>query len=267
MELANVRYLLIDLDGVLYRGQTPLPGAPELFAFLRQYGIEYLLVTNNSTLTREAFVERLAGFGINVTANKIMTSAVATAAYLRTLVPPGTKVNIVGEPGLVQELQRSGFVIAGRDADVVVAGWDKTVTFEKLKVATLAIRDGAMFVGTNPDKTYPMENDIIPGAGSILAALVAASDVEPTIVGKPEPIIIQRCLEMLGASAQETAILGDRLDTDILGGQRAGIGTILVLTGISTHAEAAAWQPRPDLIVDDLPDLLERWHTELDSRG
>ncbi|MGC9360931.1 MAG: HAD hydrolase-like protein, partial [Anaerolineae bacterium] len=186
-------------------------------------------------------------------------------AYLRTLAPVGTRVNVVGEQGLIQELQRFGFVIAGRDADVVVAGWDKTVTFEKLKTATLAIRDGAMFVGTNPDKTYPMENDIIPGAGSILAALIAATDVEPVIVGKPEPIIIQRCLDMLDASAEDTAILGDRLDTDILGGQRAGIGTILVLTGISTREEAAAWNPPPDLVVNNIPDLLECWRAEMDG--
>jgi 4-nitrophenyl phosphatase len=263
MELKNLRDLLIDLDGVLYRGQTPLPGAPELFGFLRASDIRYLLVTNNSTLTREAFVERLAGFGINVTADEVMTSAVATAAYLRTFAPVGTKVNVVGEEGLVRELERFGFVMAGRDADLVVAGWDKTVTYDKLKTATLAIRDGARFVGTNPDRTYPMENDIIPGAGSILAALAAATDVEPVIVGKPEPIIIQRCLDMLEASAEETAILGDRLDTDILGGQRAGIGTILVLTGISSRDEAKAWDPSPDLVVDNIPDLLERWRAAI----
>lgn len=265
IELASVRDLLIDLDGVLYRGRTPLAGAPELFEFLRTHDIAYLLVTNNSTLTREAFAERLAGFGIHVTPDEIMTSAVATAAYLRTLAPPGTKVNVVGESGLVHELERFGFVMAGRDAEFVVAGWDKTVTYEKLKVATLAIRDGATFVGTNPDKTYPLENDIIPGAGSILAALVAASGVEPTIVGKPEPIIIQRCLDLLDATAQETAILGDRLDTDILGGQRAGIGTILVLTGISTRQEATAWEPPPDLVVEDLPELLRLWAAALDA--
>jgi len=130
-------------------------------------------------------------------------------------------------------------------------------------VATLAIRDGATFVGTNPDKTYPMENDIIPGAGSILAALVAATDVEPVIVGKPEPIIIQRCLELIGTTPEETAMLGDRLDTDILGGQRAGTGTILVLTGISTREEAAAWQPQPDLIVTDLTELIRQWESAL----
>jgi len=265
MDLANICDLLIDLDGVLYRGKTPLPGAAELFGFLRANRIGYLLVTNNSTLTREAFVERLASFGITVTPDEVMTSAVATAAHLRTLAPAGTKVNVIGEEGLVQELQRFGFVMAGRDADLVVAGWDKTVTFEKLKTATLAIRDGATFVGTNPDKTYPMENDIIPGAGSILAALVAATDVEPVIVGKPEPIIIQRCLDMLDASAGETAILGDRLDTDILGGQRAGIGTILVLTGISTREEAAAWNPPPDLVVNSIPDLLECWSAEIEG--
>lgn len=264
--LADIRNLLIDMDGVLYRGRTGLPGGPELIAFLRERGIPYLLVTNNSTLTPAQFVLRLGRMGIDVSQDLIMTSGVATSAYLATLAPPGTKVNVVGEPALIKELEGRGFVIAGRDAEYVVCGWDKGINFDKLKTACLAIRDGATFIGTNADKTYPLEKDLIPGAGSILAFLVAATDVEPIVVGKPEPIMIEQSLRMLGARPEETAILGDRLDTDILGGHRAGILTIMLLTGISTEAEAAACDAPPDLIFDNLPTLISVWAEALDGR-
>lgn len=264
--LADIRNLLIDMDGVLYRGRTGLPGGPELIAFLRERGIPYLLVTNNSTLTPAQFVLRLGRMGIDVSQDLIMTSGVATSAYLATLAPPGTKVNVVGEPALIKELEGRGFVIAGRDAEYVVCGWDKGINFDKLKTACLAIRDGATFIGTNADKTYPLEKDLIPGAGSILAFLVAATDVEPIVVGKPEPIMIEQSLRMLGARPEETAILGDRLDTDILGGHRAGILTIMLLTGISTEAEAAACDAPPDLVFDDLPTLISVWAEALDGR-
>ncbi|MCD6520467.1 MAG: HAD family hydrolase [Anaerolineae bacterium] len=262
-KLADIRNLLIDMDGVLYRGKTGLPGGPELISFLEEQGIKYLLVTNNSTLTPEQFVERLDKMGIHVSEDLIMTSGVATASYLATLAPPGTKVNVVGEEALVSEIKKRGFIIAGRDAEYVVCGWDKTITFEKLKIATLAIRDGATFIGTNPDKTYPLEKDIIPGAGSILAALIAATDVQPIIVGKPEPIILEQSMRVLGAKPEETAILGDRLETDILGGHRAGITTILVLTGISSAEEAAHYEAPPDFIFEDLPALIDAWAKEL----
>ena len=264
--LADIRNLLIDMDGVLYRGRTGLPGGPELMAFLRERGIPYLLVTNNSTLTPAQFVLRLGRMGIDVSQDLIMTSGVATSAYLATLAPPGTKVNVVGEPALIKELEGRGFVIAGRDAEYVVCGWDKGINFDKLKTACLAIRDGATFIGTNADKTYPLEKDLIPGAGSILAFLVAATDVEPIVVGKPEPIMIEQSLRMLGARPEETAMLGDRLDTDILGGHRAGILTIMLLTGISTEAEAVACDAPPDLIIDDLPTLISVWAEALEGR-
>jgi 4-nitrophenyl phosphatase len=164
---------------------------------------------------------------------------------------------------LIEELEKRGFVMAGREAEYVVCGWDKGINFEKLKVACLAVRDGATFIGTNPDKTYPLENDLIPGAGSILAALITATDVDPIVVGKPEPIALEQSMRLLDAKAEETAILGDRLDTDILGGYRAGIATIMVLTGISTAEEAAAYEAPPDLIYDDVPAMLEAWRRAL----
>lgn len=266
LDLRQVHALLIDMDGILYRGRTGLPGGPELVAFLKEHGIGYLMVTNNSTRTPAQFVEKLATMGIFVPEEAIMTSGIATAAYLATQAAPGTTVNVVGEQALIDELTSRGFVMAGRDAEYVVAGWDHGINFEKLATACLAIRGGATFIGTNPDRTYPLEQDIIPGAGSLQAALVAATDVEPHIVGKPETIIIEQSLAILDAQPHETAILGDRLETDILGGYRAGIGTIMALTGISTQAEAEAYEVMPDLIVRDLPELLARWRAVLGER-
>jgi 4-nitrophenyl phosphatase len=261
--LAAIRHMLIDMDGVMYRGATALPGASDLISFLDDNTISYLLVTNNSTLSQAQFSQRLAGMGIPVPEERIITSAVATAAYLSTLAPAGTRVNVIGEDGLVGEIRKRGFVLAGREAEYVVVGWDKTINFDKLKTACLAIRDGATFIGTNPDKTYPLEHDIIPGAGSILAALVAATDVQPLVVGKPEPIIIEQSLRILGARAEETASLGDRLDTDILGGHRAGTTTILVLTGIATAEEVERAPVQPDYVFRDLTTLLARWRPAL----
>jgi len=149
----------------------------------------------------------------------------------------------------------------------VVVGWDKTLTYDKLRTACLAIRNGATFIGTNPDKTYPLEHDIIPGAGSILAALATATDVQPLVVGKPEPIILEQSLRILGARAEETASLGDRLDTDILGGHRAGTTTILVLTGISTPDDVRRSPVQPDYVFQDLTFLLASWRESIDQRS
>jgi 4-nitrophenyl phosphatase len=263
--LAAIKAILIDMDGVLYRGKTALPGSAELFRFLDARGIKYQVVTNNSTLSQAMFAERLADMGMDILETQIMTSGVATAAYLAARVPVGTKVFVVGEEPLVQEMLKRGLVLAGRDAEYVVVGWDKTINFEKLKTATLAIRAGATFIGTNPDKTYPLENDIIPGAGSIIAAVAAATDREPLIIGKPEPLIFQQALEELGVQAQEAASLGDRLETDILGGYRLGMQTILVLTGIATVEEAARADVKPDYTFTDLPAMLRAWQQALNE--
>ena len=265
IQLARIRNLLIDMDGVLYRGQTALPGAAELIAFLEERGFGYLLVTNNATMSQAQFSAKLHKMGIAVPPEAIMTSSLATASYLATLAPAGTKVNVVGEEALVKELEKRGFVIAGRDAQYVVCGLDKTLTFEKLMTATIAIRNGAVFIGTNADKTYPLEKDLIPGAGSILASLIAATDVQPIVIGKPEPAMFQQSLAALNAKAEDTAMLGDRPETDILGGHRAGLATILVLTGVSTREGLAQYEVQPDLIVEDLPTLIRIWQMELNG--
>lgn len=263
MKLEEIRNLFIDMDGVLYRGHQALPGVQEMLAFLDARGIGYLLVTNNATMSQAQFSDKLAKMDVSVPPECIITSAVATAAYLAERAPAGTRVCVVGEESLAREMEKQGMVIAGRDAEYVVAGLDRTLTYEKLKTATLAIRAGATFIGTNPDRTLPIENAVAPGAGSILAALVAATDVQPLIVGKPEPIILEQSMRILGARAEDSAVLGDRLETDILGGYRAHMATIMVLTGISTAEEAAVYQVQPDWIYADLPALTAAWSAAL----
>ena len=153
----------------------------------------------------------------------------------------------------------AGFTLAGKDADYVVCGWDKTITYQKLATACLAIRAGATFIGTNADKTYPIEEGLIPGAGSILASLIAATDTQPLVIGKPEPIIFEQSMRLMNSKPEETAILGDRLDTDILGGNRAGLTSIMVLTGVNSAEEAVAYESAPDYVFADLAELLDAW--------
>lgn len=259
--LSDIRHLLIDMDGVMYRGMTAIPGAREFLAFCRERGIPFLLFTNNSSLTPQEYAAKLAGMEICVAPEEVFTSSAATAMHLEKVLPLGARVYVIGESGVREALRAAGYVVAdGRDdVAAVVVGWDRHLTYQKLKQATLAIRAGAHFIGTNPDKTYPAEEGLVPGNGAILAAIEAATDVAPFIVGKPELPIFRMALDRLGADAAHTAIIGDRPETDILGGQRAGLMTILVLTGVAGERELAASGLAPDWVFADLTALQAAW--------
>jgi len=261
--LNALRHLIIDLDGVIYRGRDQIPGAGDFIQFLRARGIGFVLATNNSTRTPQQYADRLSQMGIQVLPHEVLTSAQATAGYLRTLAPPGTRVFVVGMDGLRVALQEAGFALVEEEADFVVAGMDFSICFERLAQAALRIRAGARFIGTNPDRTFPSERGIIPGAGSLLAFLEAATGVTPTIIGKPQTAMLDQALSYLGAERWSTAMLGDRLETDILAGQRAGLCTILVLSGVTDHAALAASEIRPDLIFRDVGELLAVWEATL----
>src|SRR3990172_9726251 len=254
---SNVRGLILDMDGVLMRGPVVLPGVSELFALLRARSISVVIASNNSTPTIDQVLERVNAAGAGAEAKEILTSSQATADYLRAQSPGGGRVFVVGEAGLHDALVDAGFEIAEdhRQVEAVVVGMCRDLTWEMLVQATLAIRSGARFVGTNPDRTFPSEAGIIPGAGSILAALVAASDTEPTIIGKPEPHLFLAALSRLGTLAEETAVVGDRLETDILGGKNAGLTTILVMTGVTTGKDLSQATIMPDWTFNDLSDL------------
>jgi 4-nitrophenyl phosphatase len=195
--------------------------------------------------------------GVPVSPLEILTSGQATARALAREYPPGTRVHVFGMPSFQEAMLKEGFILADADVAVVAASMDRAVTYEKLKRATLLIRGGARFFATNRDPTYPTEEGLLPGTGSMIAALETASGVKPTVIGKPEPTMFQLAMAHMGARPETTATIGDRLETDIAGGQRAGLTTICVLSGASSRAEAEAFGP--DYIFEDIADLLKTW--------
>lgn len=255
--LPNITHLIIDMDGVLYLGDQPAPCLREFFAFLRERRIPFILATNNSTRTPQAYVDKLAGMGVTVSPDEILVSGQATAQYLAREYPQGTRVHVFGMSPLKQALTEQGFVLADEDVPLVVASMDREVTFEKLKRASLLIRGGARFIATNLDPTNPSEEGLLPGTGTMIAALEAASGIKATAIGKPEPIMYRFAMEQMNARPSTTATIGDRADTDILGGKRAGLTTVCVLSGSSDRAEAEAFGA--DMIFEDIAHLLETW--------
>jgi 4-nitrophenyl phosphatase len=255
--LTDIKHLIIDMDGVLYLGDHPMPRLCEFFAFLRERSIPFILATNNSTRTPQEYVDKLAGMGVTVSPDEILVSGQVTARFLAREYPTGTRVHVFGMPALKQAMTDEGFILADEEVHLVVASMDRAVTYEKLKRATLLIRGGARFIATNLDPTNPSEEGLIPGTGSMIAALATASETRPTAIGKPEPTMYQLAMEQMGARPETTAAIGDRVDTDILGGKRAGLITICVLSGSSSRAEAEAIET--DLIFDDISHLLEIW--------
>lgn len=266
--LHAVQGFLLDLDGVFYWDTEPLPGGREFIALLQESGTPFRFLTNNSTRTPVQYQAKLARFGIQVGPETVITSSLATAAYLEETLPPGSKLFVIGQDGLLEALQERGFVLTREDLDVaaVVVGMDTRLTFDHLRRATLAVRAGARFVATNPDRTFPSREGIIPGNGAIVAALEAATEQEAFVIGKPEAPIFRYALRQLGLPAEQVAMVGDRLETDVLGAQRCGLRSVLVLCGL-TSAEAAAASPlQPDLVCADLSELAALWAEELARR-
>lgn len=257
--LRDAEAFIFDMDGVLYRGKQALPGVNEMIDALDARGIRYLLATNNSMATPAQYVERMAGYGVSVEERQIQTSATATRDFLLRELPDGAKLLVIGMPALGIQLQTdTSFVISEEpddDVAAVVAGLDQTFTYDKLIRATNAIRNGARFVATNADATLPVENGVLPGAGSIIAAIATASGKQPTVVGKPETLMMTTGVAQLGVHASRTIMIGDRLDTDILAAQRAGLTTALVLTGVATRDDLAGSEVVPDYVFTDLPAM------------
>ena len=256
--LADIAALIMDMDGVLWRGSEPLPGLNAFFDFLHAQDIPYAMATNNSSKSVAEYMAKLAGFGVEVPPERIITSAVATARYVQKQ-KPGARVHVVGMPGLSQTMRDYGLTVADSDVDYVIVGIDWEVTYAKLAVATRLVRQGATLIGTNPDLTFPTAEGINPGAGSLIAAVEAASEQRAIVIGKPNRALFEMAIEAVGTPPARTAMLGDRLETDILGAQRAGLRTILVCTGIHTRADLPASEVQPDFVFDDLPDLLRQW--------
>lgn len=259
--LSHIKGWIIDMDGVLYRDTEPIPGAGELLATFTREGTPFLLLTNNSALTPGQYARKIGQMGMDVPEQQILTSALATAAYLDENAPAGSPVYCIGSDGLIQALQASHVRLTEdwREARYVTVGHNRKLMYQHLQDAALAIRNGAQFIGTNPDRTLPTPIGEIPGNGAILAALEAATDTEPLIIGKPQPGIFDWARSLMGLAAHEVACLGDRLETDILGGDRAGLFTVFVLSGVSTEDDLARFTPKPDAVFRGPFELLDAW--------
>lgn len=254
-ELRKIKGLIIDMDGVLWQGDTPMPGLHQFFDVLRERQIKFTLATNNNTQTPEGFVQKAGKMGVEIPPEQVVTAAVATAEYLRLNYPPGSRVYVVGEAALKGLITNAGFTLADTDVKAVIATMDRQLTYEMLKRATLLIRAGADFIGPNPDVAYPTPEGIVPGGGAILAAISAASDRKPLIIGKPESWMFKISMERMQLGVDETASLGDRLETDIAGGQLLGLKTILVLSGISTIADLKSSAIQPTWVFPGIQEL------------
>ena len=257
LKIKNLRGLILDMDGVLWRSTTPLGDLPLIFKTIQRLDLNVVMATNNATRTPQQYVEKLAGFGVAIQPWQVINSAMATANYLKENYPNGGNVFVVGEDALVQTLEAYGFKNNAEDPVAVVTALDRGISYQKLTQAALLIRSGVPFIGTNPDKSFPLPEGQAPGSGALLAALEAATDVSPLIMGKPQTAMFKLALERLGTSPQETLVVGDRLETDIAGAQNAGCPCGLVLSGVTTFEAGLIWQPAPDIIADDLTALLD----------
>ena len=259
--IRDAKAWIFDMDGVLYRGTEALPGVKELLDALTLRERPFMLATNNSMSTPEAYERKLAAMGIDVPAEAVLTSALATRDYLLELLPEGSGISVIGMPALREQLFAGTAFhpvqYSEEQPAAVVVGLDLGFTYDKLKAAHEAIQGGALFIATNADATLPTETGLVPGAGSIVAALATASGQQPIVIGKPETPMLVTAMERMGTRPAETVMIGDRLDTDILAGHRAGMPTVLVLTGVSTREDLATAEALPDVIVSDLCSLVE----------
>jgi len=268
LNLSELKAIIIDIDGTLWRGNLPMPGLLQFFTFLHKQRISFVIATNNTTETPTQYRQKLAGFGMLLNLEQIFTGAVATAAWLQNQYPIGSKIYAIGLDSLHQALYDAGFVLldsADMQADVVVVGGDPTLTYTKLKYAVLHIQRGAQFVGTNPDLLIPSEEGLIPEAGTTLAAIQAATGVSPTVIGKPSRHLFEMALAQMSVTPSQTAMLGDRLETDILGGQRVGLKTILVTTGVDNEITIAQKGILPNAVFDGLDVLTEVWQAQINA--
>jgi NagD protein len=247
---------LMDMDGVLLREQSAIPGADRFLARLREKGLPFLVLTNNSMYTRRDLAARLRTIGLDVPEQSIWTSALATANFLQGQRPDGTAF-VIGEAGLTTALHQVGYTLSERAPDYVVLGETRTYSFERIAQAIRLIAAGARFIATNPDPTGPTPDGPLPATGSVAALISRATGVEPYFVGKPNPLMMRSALNAIDAHSESSAMVGDRMDTDVVSGLEAGMHTVLVLTGITTRDEAERFSYRPSQIVESIADLVD----------
>jgi NagD protein len=251
-----IRSWLMDMDGVLVQEQQAVPGAQEFLARLRELGLPFLVLTNNSIYTPRDLAARLRRAGLDVPEESIWTSALATAKFLDDQRPGGTAF-VIGESGLTTALHENGYTLSETDPDYVVLGETRTYSFERITQAIRFIAAGSRFIATNPDNVGPTPDGLLPATGSVAALITRATGVDPYYVGKPNPLMMRSALNAIEAHSETTAMIGDRMDTDVVSGLEAGLETILVLTGVTTPGEAERYSYRPSRIVGSVADLVE----------
>ena len=258
---SNIKALILDMDGVIWKGDAPIGDLSATFNRIRERGLKFVFATNNGTKTPEDYQVKLRELGVDVEPWQIVTSALGIAFMLAQKYPRGTKIFMIGEDGIRVALEEKGFEILSTEdapqAQVFVMGIDRTINFMKVAEATLLVRAGIPFYTTNTDKTFPTPRGEIPGSGSWLSVITSATGMEPIVAGKPFPFLMELSLERLGTTKEETLVVGDRLETDIAAGQSVGCPTALVLSGISTKAQADEWKPKMDVIAESLSELVK----------
>ena len=261
MKLSKYKTILLDGDGVLWKSEDPIPGINSFFEFLINNGVDWALLTNNNTRTAQDYINKLNKFGIPANKTSVYTSSTVTAAYLLERFGPGAQLHAVGMDGLITTLKEAGFNLTHGEqipespVDAVVAGMDRQINHQKIKIAMRLILDGAAFVATNTDSSFPTPEGMHPGTGMVIGALQATSGVEPYVAGKPHPAIFQAALKNLGSNPGETLMVGDRLGTDIVGAAALGIHTAAVLTGVTSREEISKSVIKPEFIFEDIAAL------------
>jgi len=247
---------LMDMDGVLIHEQAVIPGADRFVGRLRELERPFLVLTNNSMYTPRDLAARLAGIGLHLPEERIWTSAMATANFLHSQRPEGSAF-VVGEAGLTTALHAIGYTLTEHDPDYVVLGETRTYSFERISRAIRLVAAGARFIATNPDPTGPTPDGPLPATGSVAALVSRATGVEPYFVGKPNPLMMRSALNAIDAHSESSAMVGDRMDTDVVSGLEAGMHTVLVLTGITSRSDADRFPYRPSRIVESIADLVD----------
>ncbi|MEU6460884.1 HAD-IIA family hydrolase [Streptomyces sp. NPDC046976] len=247
---------LTDMDGVLIHEGVPIPGAEDFLKKLRDSGRPFLVLTNNSIYTARDLHARLRRMGLDVPAENIWTSALATAQFLNDQRPGGSAY-VIGEAGLTTALHDVGYVLTDHEPDFVILGETRTYSFEAMTKAVRLINDGARFIATNPDNVGPSTEGALPATGSVAALITAATGRKPYFVGKPNPLMMRAGLNAIGAHSETSAMIGDRMDTDVLAGLEAGMRTFLVLSGVTQPQEVDAYPFRPSKVVDSIADLVD----------
>lgn len=244
---------LIDLDGTMYRGKEKIEEAVQFVNELARREIPYLFVTNNSSKTCAQVAEKLTAMGIAAQEKHVFTTSMATATYIAEEKPNAT-VYMIGEEGLRDALEKQNFTFKDENVDYVVIGIDRAITYEKLAKACLAVRAGAKFISTNGDNAIPTEKGLLPGNGSLTSVITVSTEIAPIFIGKPESIIVNQALEVIGTKREKTVMVGDNYHTDIMAGMNANIDTIMVHTGVTTKVQLANYKNQPTFSVHSLSE-------------